>query len=70
MCVIFIKCRFFDLEIGLPDARKRNPVIIALVKVLEVDVVGVGIFIFWFGGIIIYNKIKIGRNKKLADKFP
>lgn len=42
-----------DLSIGGSDAGEGHPVIIALVKVLEVHVVGVGVFILGFGGIII-----------------
>ena len=44
-----------DLYIGGFDAGVRDPVIIALVEVLEVDVVAVGILISRFGSVIIYN---------------
>ncbi len=40
---------------GGSDAREGHPVVVALVEVLEVHVVGVGVFILGFGGIIIYN---------------
>jgi hypothetical protein len=44
-----------DLEIGGLDAGVRDPVIVALVEVLEVDVVAVGILISGLGSVIIYN---------------
>lgn len=69
MRVIFIKRGFLDPRPSLLDAGKGNPVVVALVEVLEVYVVRVGILIFGFGRIIIYNKINIGRNKKLTRKF-
>ena len=37
------------------DTGVRYPVIIALVKVFEVNVVAVGVLVPGFGGIIIYN---------------
>ena len=49
--------RLLDLGGGAADAGEGHPVVIALVEVLEVDVVGVGVFILGFGGIIIYNNI-------------
>jgi hypothetical protein len=54
-----------DLGVGPADAGKGDPVIVTLVKVLEVNVVGVGIFILRFGGIIIYNNITTGEKGKL-----
>lgn len=69
MRVIFIQRGFLDPRPSLLDARKGNPVIVALVEVLEVHVVRVGILIFGFGRIIIYNKINKGRNKKPTRKF-
>lgn len=44
-----------DLDIGGFDAGVRDPVIVALVEVLEVDVVAVGILISGLGSVIIYN---------------
>ena len=44
-----------DLEIGGLDAGVRDPVVVALVEVLEVDVVAVGILISGLGSVIIYN---------------
>ena len=55
---VFVERHVLDLEVGLADARKGHPVVVALVEILKVHVVGVGILIFEFGGIIIYNKIK------------
>lgn len=69
MRVIFIQRGFLDPRPSLLDAGKGNPVIVALVEVLEVHVVRVGILIFGFGGIIIYNKINNGRNKKPTREF-
>lgn len=42
-----------DLGVGGADAGEGHPVVVALVEVLEVHVVGVGVFILGFGGIII-----------------
>lgn len=44
-----------DLDVGGFDAGVRDPVIVALVEVFEVDVVAVGILISRFGSVIIYN---------------
>lgn len=54
--IAFFSWRVFDPLVGLTNPGKRNPVIVALIQVLEVDVVAIGILILGFGGIIIYNK--------------
>jgi hypothetical protein len=54
--IAFFRWRVFDPLGGLTNPGKRNPVIVALIQVLEVDVVAIGILILRFGGIIIYNK--------------
>ena len=56
MGIAVFRWRVFDSLAGLTNPRKSNPVIIALIQVLEVDVVAIGILILGFGGIIIYNK--------------
>lgn len=45
-----------DFAVGAADAGEGDPVIVALVQVLKVDVVAVGILIPWLSGVIIYNK--------------
>lgn len=51
----------FDLEVGFSDAGVRDPVVIALVEVLEMNVVVIRIFVFRFSCNIIYNKIRKRR---------
>ncbi len=53
-----------DLVVGGADAGEGHPVVVALVEVLKVDVVGVGVFILGFGGIIIYNNNSEGEKGK------
>ena len=53
---IFFRGRIvLNFEVGPSDLGERNPVIVALIEVLKMDVVAVGILISGFGGIIIYN---------------
>lgn len=56
--VILFEGRLLDALGGAPNPGKGDPVVVALVEVLEVHVVSVGILISRFGGIIIYNKIR------------
>jgi hypothetical protein len=56
--VILFEGRLLDALSSPANPAKGHPVVVALVKVLEVHVVGVGILISRFGGIIIYNKIR------------
>ena len=56
--VILFEGRLLDALAGAANHAKGHPVVVALVEVLEVHVVGVGILISRFGGIIIYNKIR------------
>ena len=56
--VILFEGRLLDALAGAANPAKGDPVVVALVEVLEVHVVGVGILISRFGGIIIYNKIR------------
>jgi hypothetical protein len=56
--VILFEGRLLDALAGAANPAKGHPVVVALVEVLEVHVVGVGILISRFGGIIIYNKIR------------
>ena len=50
-----VESGLLDLGGAGADAGEGHPVVVALVEVLEVHVVGVGVFILGFGGIIIYN---------------
>ena len=54
-CVLLMRRVLFDFKGGGLDPRVRDPIIVALIEVFEVDVVAVGILISRFGGVIIYN---------------
>jgi len=69
MWVVLLKGVVLNSDISFSDSREADPVVVALVEILKVDVVGVGVFIFKFGGIIIYNNIKNGKYKKFDYKF-
>jgi hypothetical protein len=56
--VILFEGRLLDALASTANPAKGHPVVVALVEVLEVHIVGVGILISRFGGIIIYNKIR------------
>lgn len=55
--VLLGRCTIVDFDVGAPEAGVGYPVVVALVEVLEVHVVGIGILISWFGGVIIYNQL-------------
>ena len=44
-----------DLEGGGLDTGVGDPIVVAFVEVLEVDIVAVGVLVPGFGGVIIYN---------------
>jgi len=44
-----------DLQGGRLDTGVGDPIIVAFVEVLKVDIVAVGVLVPGFGGVIIYN---------------